>query len=196
MKNAVFILLIMLAVSAKAQINWALDNAHSSIKFEVTHMAITSVDGDFKKFTANITTAEDNFNDAKIECTIDANSVNTENEHRDEHFKSDDFFNTEKYPNITFKSTSFKKTEGKKYVLEGDMTIKDVTKRVKFDVVYNGNMKDKKGDTHAGFKATTTINRLDYNLKWNSMIEATPVVSNDVTITVNIEVKKQDAAKQ
>jgi len=174
-----------------AQTVWTIDNAHTVVKFSTTHMVITEIDGEFKKFTGSILSKNDDFTDAKIDFTIDVASINTDNEMRDGHLKSDDFFNATKYPNISFKGISLKKVSGNKYVLEGDLTIRDVTKRVKFDVVYNGTVKDFKGNLKAGFKITGTVNRFDYNLKWNSMVDAGPVVGKDVDIVVNLELAKQ-----
>ena len=191
MKSIIGLIAIMaISLSTQAQSEWAIDNSHSSIKFGVTHMSISEVDGEFKKFSGKILSKSDDFTDAQIDFTIDVNSITTDDEKRDGHLKGDDFFNAEKYPNITFKGTSFKKVSGNKYSLEGNLTMRDVTKSVKFDVTYNGTIKDQRGNLKAGFKATTVINRLDYNLKWNSMFDAGPVVGKDVTITVNVELKK------
>ena len=170
---------------------WAVDKSHSSVNFSVTHMMMSETDGKFKLFDGTILSTKEDFTDAQINFTVDVNSVNTEDEKRDGHLKSDDFFNAEKFPQMKFKSTSFKKVEGKKYVLEGELTIRDVTKKVKFDVVYNGTGKNPWGMTVAGFKATTVINRMDYNLKWNKALEAGGVlVSEDVNIKVNMEMVK------
>lgn len=111
-----------------------------------------------------------------------------QNKMRDNHLKSDDFFNAEKYPKTTFKSVSWKKVDDKNYVLEGDLTIRDVTKRVTFTVVHGGTIKDPWGNTKAGFKATTVINRLEYGLKWNALTEAGgATVGKDVSITLNLQ---------
>lgn len=192
MKNYMcYMVCAALAYTAGAQGDWTIDKAHTSIRFGVTHMVISEVDGEFRTFSGKVTSSKDDFTDAQVEFTLDVDSINTDNPNRDNHLKGDDFFNAEKYPHITFKSTSVKKLEGNKYELEGDLTIRDVTKKVKFDVVYNGTVTDTRGGTHAGFKATTSINRFDYNLKWNSMMDSGPVVGKDVTITVNIELRKQ-----
>ena len=128
------------------------------------------------------------FSNAKISFSANVASISTDNDQRDGHLKSDDFFNSEKYPQMTFKGTSFRKIKDNKYQLKGDLTIRDVTKPVTFDVTYGGTMKDPWGNTHAGFKATTTINRFDYNLKWNTLTEAGgAVVGKDVEIKVNVE---------
>lgn len=170
---------------------WAVDKSHSSVNFSVTHMMMSETEGKFKVYDGTVLSTNEDFTDAQINFTVDVNSINTEEDKRDAHLKSDDFFNAEKFPQIKFKGTSFKKVEGKKYVLEGELTIRDITKKVKFDVVYGGTGKNPWGMTVAGFKAATTINRMDYNLKWNKALEAGGVlVGEDVKINVNLEMVK------
>lgn len=189
-KLSIIILALFSQFITLAQTKWNLDKAHSGIKFAITHLVISEVEGNFKLYEGAIETkTATDFSDAKVDFSVDVNSVNTENEMRDKHLKSDDFFNAEKYPSIKFKSVSCKKITAKTFQLEGDLTIRDVTKRVSFDVTYNGNIKDPYGNTKAGFKASTSINRLDYKLKWNSLTETGGmVVSEDVRITVNMEI--------
>jgi polyisoprenoid-binding protein YceI len=178
-------------VGAQAQSVWTLDRSHSNLKFTVKHLVVSEVDGSFKIFDGSVKAKDDTFEGAEIEFVADVASVNTEDEKRDEHLKSDDFFNAEKYPKMKFTSKSFKKVNKNKYKLTGDLTIRDVTKTVTFDVVFGGVVKDPWGNTKAGFKAITTINRFDYNLKWNKLIEAGgAVVDKDVKITANIELAK------
>ncbi len=177
---------ILISGTIFAQTKWNLDNSHSNVKFTVTHLVISEVDGFFKTFTGTMTASKPDFTDAQIEFSVDVASINTENEGRDNHLKGDDFFNAEKYPKMTFKSISMKKISGNKYELVGDLTIRDVTKKVKFAVTYGGTVKDPWGNTKAGFKATATINRLEYGLKWNTLTEAGgAVVGPDVDITIN-----------
>jgi polyisoprenoid-binding protein YceI len=179
---------LFLLGSMHAQGKWTVDPVHSKVGFNVTHLVISEVDGSFKTYTGTILSSKPDFTDAKIDFSVDVASISTENDMRDKHLKSDDFFNAEKFPQMTFTSTSLTKTEGNKYVLEGDLKIRDITKRVKFDVVFGGTMKDGYGNTKAGFKATTTINRFDYGLKWNALTEAGgAVVSQDVNIVMNLE---------
>ncbi len=167
---------------------WKVDNMHSGVKFSVTHMVISEVEGSFKVYEGTITSAKDDFSDAKIDFSVDVNSINTDNSMRDGHLKSDDFFNADKFPKMVFKSTSFKKKAGNVYELIGDLTIRDVTKKVKFSVKYGGIMKDPYGNTKAGFKATGSINRFDYGLKWNTLTEAGgAMVGADVNLTLNLE---------
>lgn len=184
---------MLLTAGAFAQSNtWKTDASHSNVKFTVTHLVVSEVEGYFKTFAGTLVSSKPDFTDAAINFSVDINSINTDNEGRDKHLKSDDFFNAEKFPQMTFKSTSFKKVGDKKYVLEGDLTIRDITKKVKFDVVYGGTVKDPWGNIKAGFKATGAINRFDYNLKWNSVTEAGgAVVSKEVAIVLNLEFAQQ-----
>ncbi len=173
---------------SKGQGTWVVDKAHSSMKFTVEHLVISEVEGQFTDFDGTMVSTNPDFTNARIDFTVNVASVNTDNETRDSHLKSDDFFNAEKYPKMTFQGTSFKKVSGKKYELTGNLTIRDVTKQVKFDVTYGGTVKDPWGNTKAGFKATTTINRFDYNLKWNTLTEmGGAVAGSEVNITVNVE---------
>ncbi len=182
----------LLSATAKPEATaWASDKSHSNVSFTVTHMMVTEVEGKFKNFEGTIAATKEDFSDAQFNFTADVNSINTDDEKRDGHLKSDDFFNAEKFPQMKFKSISFKKLEGKKYILEGELTIRDVTKKVKFDVTYNGTGKNPWGMTVAGFKANTTINRMDYNLKWNKTLEAGGLlVSEDVVVNLNMEMVK------
>lgn len=167
---------------------WNVDKMHSSVKFSVSHLVISEVDGSFKIFDGSLVAAKEDFSDAKINFTVDVNSINTDNTNRDGHLKGDDFFNAEKFPAMTFKSTSFKKKSGNMYELTGDLTIRDVTKKATFAVKYGGTTKDPYGNTKAGFKATGSIDRLGYGLKWNTMTEAGgAVVGSEVALTINLE---------
>jgi polyisoprenoid-binding protein YceI len=171
-----------------AQTKWSTDNSHSNVKFSVSHLVISEMEGSFKKFNGTIAAPNADFTDAAVDFSVDINSIDTDNEMRDKHLKGDDFFNAEQFPSMTFKSTSFKKVSGNKYKLTGNLTIRNVTKPVTFDVTYGGSVKDPWGNTKAGFKASTTIDRFDYNLKWNSVTEAGgAVVGKDVTIDLKLE---------
>ncbi|HRC36326.1 MAG TPA: YceI family protein, partial [Bacteroidia bacterium] len=174
-----------------AQNKWNLDASHSNVNFTVSHLVVSEVDGNFKIFNGDIVAKDDSFEDATINFNVDVASINTENKDRDAHLKSDDFFNAEKFPKMSFKSSAFKKVNGNKYVLKGFLTIRDVTKPVSFDVTFGGVVKDPWGNTKAGFKATTTISRSAYKLLWNKTIETGgAVVGDEVTITVKTEFAK------
>lgn len=189
MKKVVFLFALALTqVALFGQTKWNVDNSHSSVKFTVTHLVISEVEGNFKVYSGSISSAKPDFTDASIDFTVDVTSINTDNEMRDNHLKAADFFDAAKFPKMTFKSTSFKKVSGNKYELVGNLTIRDVTKSVKFDVSYGGTVKDPYGNIKAGFKATSVINRSEFGLKWSAMTEAGgAVVSDEVTIGLKLE---------
>ncbi|MBK9319442.1 MAG: YceI family protein [Bacteroidetes bacterium] len=191
-KNILTLLFLATTAIASAQnTTWNIDASHTNVKFTVTHLVISEVEGSFRAFDGKVTSTSPDFNNANIEFTVDVKSIDTDNEDRDKHLKSDDFFNAEKFPQMVFKSTSFKKTEGKNYVLTGDLTIRDVTKKVTFDVTYGGTVKDPWGNTKAGFKAKSKINRKDYKLMWGAVTEAGGmVVSDEVEIAINLELSQ------
>lgn len=169
---------------------WTVDKAHSNVKFTVTHLVVSEVEGSFKLFDGAMENTKGDLSDAKVNFTVDVNSINTDNEKRDGHLKGDDFFNAEKFPEMKFTSTSMKAVGDNKYKLIGDLTIRDVTKPVEFDVTYGGSVAAM-GTTKLGFKAKTTINRFDYNLKWDKTTEGGGlVVSKEVVILVNVELNK------
>ena len=174
----------LMSVSAFAQTKWTVDPMHSSVNFEVKHLGISLVDGHFDKYNGTVSASKADLTDAKINFTVNTESVNTKVEARDKHLKTDDFFNAAQYPEMKFSSTSFKKEKGNNYSLAGNLTIRDVTKPVVFKVVYGGTAKDNFGNTKAGFHATTTINRLDYNIKFDPTGAG---VAREVTIELNLE---------
>lgn len=180
-----------LAAASFAQ-GWTLDKAHSSVNFSVTHMVVSEVDGSFKDFSAEVKSEKPDFSDLSTSFTLQAASVNTDDAKRDGHLASPDFFDAAKYPTIVFKSTSIKKISDKKYELTGELTLHGVTKTVKWELTYNGTIKDPYGNTRAGFKATTTINRKDYGVSWNKTLDAGGVaVSDEVALRVNAEITKK-----
>jgi polyisoprenoid-binding protein YceI len=163
---------------------WTLDRAHSSIAFTIKHMVISEVTGRFDDFDIKFVSSKSDFSDATLEGMIKVNSINTGIEGRDKHLKTDDFFNVERFPEIKFKSTSVEKVDDKNYKITGDLTIRDVTKKVTWDAVLNGTLATSRG-TRAGWKATLAINRFDYGLKWDRLTEAGGLVAGDiVTITI------------
>lgn len=189
--NLLFIVL-MLFISMNAQNNWAFDVAHSSVNFTVSHMVISEVDGRFDKFEGSVSNSKEDFSDAKIEFTIDVASVNTGDEKRDAHLKNADFFDAEKFPKMKFISKSMKKVSGNKYKLEGSFTMHGITKDVSLDAKYGGTIKDPWGNTKAGFKITGTLNRTDWGLKYNSVMEAGGLmIGEEIEITCKIELIKK-----
>jgi polyisoprenoid-binding protein YceI len=189
MKKLFLVLAIGLSqVALFAQTKWKVDNVHSSVKFTVSHLVISEVEGNFKTFTGTFTSIKPDFTDAAIDFSVDIASINTDNDMRDKHLKSADFFDADKFPKMTFKSTAFKLLSGNKYELTGKLTIHGIEKDVKFDVTYGGTAKDGYGNTKVGFKASTVIDRFDYSLKWNKLTEAGgATVGKDVTIDLRLE---------
>lgn len=190
-KLIVLALFVLFTLNINAQTKWTIDKAHSKVQFTVTHLIISEVTGHFQIYDGNIETAKEDFSDAKIDFTVDVASINTDNTQRDNHLKSDDFFNAEKFPKMVFKGKSLQKVSGNKYKLTGDLTIRDVTKSVVLDVVYNGSVKDPWGNTKAGFKVTGFLDRFDYNLKWNALMETGgAVVGKTVSIVIDLQLAK------
>ncbi|WP_107942168.1 YceI family protein [Metasolibacillus fluoroglycofenilyticus] len=169
--------------------NWTVDQSHSSIGFSVKHMMVSKVKGAFDSYSAQIEAADlADLSTANISFAIDAASINTRSEDRDNHLKSADFFDAEQFPKITFQSTSIEKS-GDDYKVTGDLTIKDVTKPVTFDVEFNGKGTNPWGQAVYGFEAETSINREEFGLTWNAALETGGVlVGKDITISVELEV--------
>ncbi|HCR48871.1 MAG TPA: YceI family protein [Rhodothermales bacterium] len=173
---------------------YSLDKSHSQVLFTVTHMGISSVTGTFKQMDGKVVIGSKGLSSLSTEATIQTASISTQNDGRDNHLRSDDFFNAEKFPTATFKSKSIK-VAGNNLTIVGDLTIRDVTKTVTLKGKYLGTVNSKRGDqtiTKIAFEASTTIKRLQYGLKWNSLMEAGGlVVSDDVKITLSIQANKQ-----
>lgn len=169
---------------------WAIDPTHSEITFKVKHLMISNVKGEFKTFQATID-GED-FTNSTISANIDASSISTNNDDRDAHLKSPDFFEVEKYPEITFVSTSIKKVDDDEFKLVGDLTIKGITKEIILDTEFGGYMKDPYGNEKAGFSINGKLNRKDFGLNWNSALEAGGVmVGNEIKINAEVQFVKQ-----
>lgn len=170
---------------------WAIDPMHSEIEFKVKHLMISTVTGKFKTFTASAETEGDEFEGAHIKFSADINSIDTNNEQRDGHLKSDDFFNADTYPTLSFVSTSMIKNAHGGYELIGDLSIREVTKSISLAVEFNGTMTDPYGNHKAGFELSGSINRKDFNLKWSATTEAGGiVVSDEVKLICNIQLAK------
>ena len=194
-----FIFLLALTFFSAASLvaqntGWKLDKSHSSIGFSIRHMVISEVTGNFKDFDISFTSTKDDYTDAAVDASIKVASINTDNERRDGHLKTDDFFNAEKFPLIKFKSTSFEKVGENKYRITGDLTIRDITKKATFDAVYNGSIKAPWGATVSSWKATTSVNRFDFGLRWNKAIDSGGLIAGEtVNITLNLELNKPSA---
>jgi|SRR5690625_1474771 len=168
--------------------NVQLDKVHSTINFQIKHLMVSRAKGEFKEFDVDFQGDFNDLDNSKVKVTIDASSVNTNNEQRDGHLKSPDFFDIENYPNITFESTSVKK-DGDDYVVTGDLTINDVTKEVSFNVEFGGIVKEPMaGNMVAGVDVEGKINREDFGLTWNAPLETGGVLlSKDVKIIASFE---------
>jgi polyisoprenoid-binding protein YceI len=179
---------VALSLVATAQ-SWSVDNNHSGIRFSVSHLMISEVDGLFKDFSGTVSVTKEDFSDLQTTFTIQTKSISTNNEMRDKHLSTPDFFDVEKYPTITFASTSITPTADKQYTLVGDLSLHGITKEVTWDVKGSDIVKDPFGGIgRAGFKATTTIKRSDFGIN-PSMPEA--MVGDEVNITVNLEIVKK-----
>jgi polyisoprenoid-binding protein YceI len=170
---------------------WVLDPMHSEVQFKVKHLVISTVTGSFKSFEGILETESDDFTNAKIQFSLEVNSIDTNQEQRDGHLKSAEFFNVEQYPKIRFESTSFNRTSDG-YTLAGNLTIKDVTKPVTLAVEHGGVAGDFYGNTKAGFEITGKINRKEFGLTWDGITEAGAiVVGEEIKLIINVQFAKQ-----
>lgn len=168
---------------------WAIDPVHSSIGFSVRHLMVSKVRGTFDQFSGVITVAEDGT--ASVTAEIDVTSIDTRNPQRDAHLKAADFFDAEKYPTATFTSTGVR-TEGNRYALDGEFTLKGVTKPITLDLEFNGVNPGMGHGQVAGFDATVVLNRKDFGIDIDMPLETGgTVVGDKVTITLEIEALKQ-----
>ncbi|HEX8357772.1 MAG TPA: YceI family protein [Segetibacter sp.] len=171
---------------------YKIDPAHSDVMFKVKHLMISTVTGIFKTFDATLEVDENDLTKAKVSFEADVASVDTKNEQRDTHLKSDDFFNAEQFPKMTFTSTSIDKVSDEEYTLNGNLTIRDITKPVALKVEYNGDVVDPWGMERKGFEANGKINRKEFGLKWSAVTEAGGlVVADEVKLVLNVEMVKQ-----
>lgn len=181
--------LACLAGPAWAASGYTIDKAHSSIGFSITHMMISHTTGTFADYDGEILFSPDDLAGSHFDFTVQAKSIDTRNEARDNHLRSADFFEVEKYPVITFKSRKVEHQDGDVYILVGDMTIKDVTKEVSIPVTILGPVKSPFGPgTAIGISAKFQLNRQDYNIRWNKQMDNGGVLIGDmVDAVVNIE---------
>jgi polyisoprenoid-binding protein YceI len=175
---------------------WTIDPMHSEVNFKIRHLVISNVSGSFGKFSAEAETDGDNFETASVHFTADVNSISTGVEQRDGHLKSADFFDTATYPVIDFVSTSFKKVGDDNFKLNGNLTMRGVTKPIELDVEFGGIGKDGYGNIKAGFEVTGKISRKDFGLTWNMATEAGGLtLGDDVKISANVQFAKVVAAE-
>jgi len=175
------------------KVKWVIDPVHSEIAFKVKHLMITNVKGEFKEFDASIYTSGEDFMTSEIDFWLNPASVNTGDAKRDEHLKSPDFFDVEKFKQISFTGNTYEKVDGDGiYTLYGDLTIRGIKKQIKLDVEFGGTMKDPWGNEKAGFTLNGKINRKDWGLNWNAALEAGGVlVSDEVRISCEVQLVRQ-----
>lgn len=179
-----------MATETATKTKWSVDATHSEVQFKVKHLVISTVSGSFKKFSGEVHSESDDFNNAKATFSIDVDSIETNQADRDGHLKSDDFFAAALHPNITF-AGNLKKVSGNNYQLVGDLSVRGVSKPITLEVSYGGTVKDPYGQTKAGFEINGKINRKDYGLNWSAVTEAGGlVVGDEVKLHLNIEVVK------
>lgn len=174
-----------------ATTQWALDPTHSELQFKVKHLMITTVTGSLKSFGASLSSEGDDFENGSVSFEAEINSIDTGNTDRDNHLKSGDFFDAEQHPKVSFSSTSLVK-DGDDYIVNGDLTIKGITKSVKLNAEFGGIATDPWGNTKAGFTLSGKINRTDFGLTWNAALETGGVmVSEEVKIAGELQFVKQ-----
>lgn len=167
---------------------WAIDKTHTNVDFSVKHLMFTTVRGHFRDFEGRFYIDEDNVANSTVEASIDVASIDTNLPDRDAHLRSDDFFNAEQFPKITFRSTRVEAIDERRAKVYGDLTIRDVTRAVALDVEFEGRIGDPWGNERAAFTAQTKISRNDFNVRWNQALETGGVVVGDeVKIALNVE---------
>lgn len=187
-KLITLIAITLLSASAYAQTQWKVDPFHSSLNFNISHSGISIVNGKFLDYNGTLTTNGEALTNANFDFNVNIASINTNVENRDNHLRSADFFDVEKYPNMTFKSTKILATgKSNAYLLYGELTIKNVTKDVIFNVHFGGTIKNQQGEK-LGMKAETTINRFDYNIDYDP---AAAGIGKEVNIVVHLQFAKQ-----
>jgi len=194
MKRTIALIGAVLALAATASADvWNFDKPHTSVGFTVRHLVITKIHGQFKDFDGKIEFDGKNVETGSVDVTVQMGSIDTENQKRDDHLKSPDFFDVEKFPVMTFKSRKIVKGEGSNFKIIGDLTIRDVAKEVALDAEFNGAIKDPWGGKRAGFSAIGKINRQDFGIKWNKALETGGfLVSDEVTINIETELVKAE----
>lgn len=191
MKKAIYLLvaLVATATSFAQTATWKADVLHSSLNFSVKHLGISFVDGKFDQYDGTFNGNSEEISKGSFDFTVQVNSINTGVEARDNHLKTADFFSVDQFATLTFKSHGIKKVKGNNYQLDGILTIRGISKPVRFELVYGGNVKDDgNGNEKLGFQARTTINRFDFDVSYDPTGQG---ISKDVSLVVNLEMTKQ-----
>ncbi len=175
---------------------WALDPTHSELQFKVKHLMISTVTGQFNKFSGTVETKEDDFTTAKIDFAAEIDSISTNNEQRDAHLKNGDFFDAASHPQLTFKSEKLEKITADEYKLHGTLTMRGTSKKINLDVEFGGVTVDPWGNTRAGFTITGKINRQDFGVSFGAVTETGGLLLGDeVKIIANAQFVKQAVAE-
>jgi polyisoprenoid-binding protein YceI len=178
-----------MATAVETKTKWAIDTTHSEVQFKVKHLVISTVTGSFKKFSGEVLSADESFEGAEVNFSIDTNSIDTNQPERDGHLKGEDFFAAERFPSINFSGVLDKSKND--YKLVGELTIRGVKQPVTLDVDFGGVVKDPWGNIKAGFEVNGKVNRKDFGLVWNALTEAGGmVVGEDVKLHFNVELTK------
>lgn len=179
-----------------AKNNWNVDPTHTGIHFSVRHMVVAKVRGRFSKYSVDLKLDGEDLTQSTVTATIDAASIDTGTAQRDDHLRSPDFFDAEKYPELRFQSTRIERVSDEQYRLVGNLTIRDTTREVTFDVEYGGRAKDPWGNERAGFFAKGSIDRKDFGLGWNQVLETGGVLVGDkVELELELEAIKASATQ-
>jgi polyisoprenoid-binding protein YceI len=185
----------LFAADAAAPEAWTVDKSHSTVNFKIRHL-MANVTGGFRDFDAVLSLDRKNPAGSSVEFTIQTKSVDTENARRDEHLRSADFFDADKHPTITFKSTAVRANSATEFEVTGDLTMHGVTKRVTLPVAFLGFGKDGRGNERGGFEIETTLNRRDYGIEWNRTFdEGGVLLGDDVKVMISLSVAKKPAEK-
>lgn len=190
--SAVTLAFALPALALAEPVTYKVDADHSGVNFSIRHF-VTNTPGRFKDFDGTIVHDKDNPAGSKVEFTVQAASIDTANDDRDKHLRSADFFDVEKFPTLSFTSTQVKAQDKDTLEVTGDLTIHGVTKRVTIPVDFLGTVKTPNGEK-AGFETTFTVNRKDYGIVWNRVMDAGPVLSEDVKVTISVESDRQQPA--
>jgi len=173
---------------------WTIDPAHSSAEFAVKHLMVSTFKGHFRSLEGTVHLNEANPANSSVAASVDVASVDTQTPDRDAHLRSDDFFNAERYPKMTFRSTRVEQVDGTNWKVTGELTVRDVTKEVVLDTEYEGRIVDPWGNERIGFTARTELSRKEFGVRWNAAIETGGVVVGDkVRISLNIEIVRQQS---
>ena len=172
---------------------YAIDPVHTTVEFVVRHLMITKVRGRFTSVSGTIAVADDSTVPTAVDVEVDAKTIDTREEQRDNHLRSEDFLHTEQHPKLTFKSTSFD-GDGDDFKVHGDLMLHGVTRKVTLDATFEGRVKDPWGGERIGYSATTKINRKDFGLSWNVVLEGGGLtVGDEIRIELNVEAVAQPA---